>query len=390
MQAVRWVLSHIIHRHYYYHYVFKKKEIVMKVQVTQERLAQAMLLVGRVATSRSALPVLANVLMKTVDKQLQITATNLDIAITHTLPCKITEEGALTVPARLLSDYVNSLPSGNIDLTTESNKLHLASGEYTSTINGVSPEEFPTLPSIGKNTPIEIEATELKTALQQTILTASSDETRPILTGAYIHTHEKQIYIAATDSYRLSQKELKTKPTADFALVVPATALSDLLRIIGDGSGPVTFRYDDTQVEFVFADTQLITRQIDGTFPAYRELIPEKSDVSFTISKPDFVNITKVASLFARESAGSITLEVGDDHVSITSVASQVGENTSKATAKITGEGSVTLNSRYLLDALNVIDSKEVTFRFSGKISPCVLSPVGSDDYIHIIMPLKS
>lgn len=366
----------------------------MKLRVTQERLAQALVLVGRVATTRSALPVLANVLLKAEKNQLLVVATNLEIAITQTIPGKIDQTGSITVPARLFSDYVSSIPTDSIDLSMENNKLHIVAGDYTSTVNGVSAEEFPALPSISKNGhKFSIDAGELKQALQQTILAASNDETRPVLTGAYIHTHKGKIYIATTDSYRLAQKELSTKPESEFELISPASALNDVLRVIGEGtSGNVEVTYDESQIKFVYDGSQLITRQIDGVFPQYRQLIPDSSDVSFSINKQEFVNITKVASLFARESAGSISLEVSeqDQSVSITSVASQVGENTSKAQAKVKGEGKVTLNSRYLLEALGVIHENEVEFRFSGKISPCVLSPAKTKDYLHIIMPLKS
>jgi len=364
----------------------------MKVTIKQERLAHALMLAGRIATSRAALPVLANVLLKADRNKLILTTTNLEIAISQTVSGKIEKPGSLTVPARLLSDYIASLPSDSIELTGNGAKLSIQADHYSSTINGVPAEEFPELPKITGGNRFKIDAVELKTAIQQTIFAASSDETRPILTGGYVHTHDGKIWMASTDSYRLAQKQLPTKPDTDFKLIAPAGALSDMVRIIGDEMGMVEVIYDETQIQFQFNDSNLITRQIDGQFPDYRQLIPKDSDVKFTIAKDEFTNITKVASLFARESAGSITLDVNekDQQVSITSVASQVGENTSAASAKIEGSGKVTLNSRYLLDALNVIEGEQVSFRFSGKVSPCVLSSVAVKDYTHIIMPLKS
>lgn len=364
----------------------------MKFRVTQERLAHALMLVGRVATSRAALPVLANVLLKVEKSGITLITTNLEIAISQTINGKIEKTGSLTVPARLLGDYVNSLPSESIDIEADGNKLHLKAGNYTSTINGMAADEFPTLPSIKEGKSFTVDAKELKTALQQTTLTASNDETRPILTGVYIHTHEKNVYIAATDSYRLAEKRLASKPGGEFQLVAPAAALGDVLRIIGDESGQVKISYDDSQIEFELDGCQLISRQIDGKFPPYRQLVPEESEVNVTLDKQEFINITKVASLFAKESAGSITISASEDEnkISITSVASQVGENTSQADAEVKGSGQVTLNSRYLLDALNVIEGKKVSFRFSGKISPCVLTDLENDDYLHLVMPLKS
>ena len=364
----------------------------MKVTVKQDRLAHALMLVGRVATSRAALPVLANVLIKADKNKVVLTTTNLEIAISQTLNGKIEKTGSITVPARLFNDYISSLPGESVNLSTDGNKLNIEADSYQSTINGVSAEEFPELPTISGGNKFDVEAEDLKTAIQQTIFTASNDETRPILTGGYIHTHEGKVWLVSTDSYRLAQKQLATKPENDFSLIAPAGALGDMVRIIGDETGKVKVTYDETQIEFQFGDSVLITRQIDGQFPDYRQLIPKSSDVSFTVDKNEFTNITKVASLFARESAGSVTLEADEkkQEVSITSVASQVGENTSATSAKTKGDGKVTLNSRYLLDALNVIEDSKIEFSFSGKVSPCVLVPVENKSYTHIIMPLKS
>jgi DNA polymerase-3 subunit beta len=192
----------------------------------------------------------------------------------------------------------------------------------------------------------------------------------------------------------LAQKELPIVSKKDLSLVVPASALGDVLRIIGDAAaGEVTIAYDETQIQFNYNNSQLITKQIDGSFPPYRQLIPEKSEVKIQVERAELAAITKLASLFAKESAGSITLEVSEEKqsINITSVASQVGENSSSARATVSGSGKVTLNSRYLIEALNVMDDHEVVFRFSGKISPCVLEPkTKNPDYLHIIMPLKS
>jgi len=363
----------------------------MKLSVTQENLSQALSAVSRVATNRSALPVLANVLLKTKKNRLLLVATNLEIAISQTVGAKVEQDGAITVPARLMHDYISSLPAGNISLEAEGSRLHIESGDYSSAVNGVSAEEFPSLPTIQEGQSFKLKALDFKKALQQTIFTASSEETRPILTGAFLHTFKNSLYLVATDSYRLAEKRLGQQK-GDFSLVIPASALNDMLRIIGDGAGELSISYDEAQVRFNYDQTELITRQIDGEFPKYRQLIPKESDVSFSVDKEEFINITKVAALFARESAGSVNLETIEKEkaVSITAVASQVGENVSRASAKTKGSGKVSLNSRYLLEALNVIEGNNIKFRFGGKVSPCVLTSEEDSDYLHIIMPLKS
>src|SRR6185436_17796209 len=169
----------------------------MKLQVTQENLNKALGTVARVANTRGTLPVLANVLIKTVNNRLSIAATNLDIAITHYIGAKVSEEGAITVPARLMQDFVSSLPSGVIDLKLDDYKLNIASDQYQSVITGVSAEEFPVMPAITKGKTWNVPAPELKKSLQQVIIAASTDETRPVLTGVYLHTIEGKLYMAA-------------------------------------------------------------------------------------------------------------------------------------------------------------------------------------------------
>ena len=150
--------------------------------------------------------------------------------------------------------------------------------------------------------------------------------------------------------------------------------------------------YDEHQVQFRVGDVELVTRLIEGSYPDYKKLIPKDFTTSITVSRAELLNITKVSSLFARESAGSVTISADpkNKHVHMKSVASQLGDNTASAPAKVVGEGEITLNSRYLIDALNAASSDEVMFCFNGKLDPSVLKEVGADDYIHVIMPLKS
>lgn len=363
----------------------------MKLQVTQENLSKALSTVARVANSRGTLPVLANVLIKTVNNRLSVAATNLDIAITHYIGAKVTEEGSITVPARLMQDFVSSLPSGVIDLKLDEHKLGIATDQYQSVINGVSAEEFPVMPAIGNGKTWNIPAPVLKKSLQQVVMAASSDEARPVLTGVLLHSHEGKLYMAATDSYRLAEKQLGDSGE-DIELLVPVSAMHDLLRIVSDSEDEVQVTSDDQQVLFRAGDVELVARLIEGTYPDYRKLIPGEFTVTATLKRADLLNVTKVSSLFARESAGSITINIDEStqNLSIRSIASQLGENTATANAKVTGTGTITLNSRYLLDALHAFGGEDVAFSFNGKLEPTVIRDPAVADYTHIIMPLKS
>jgi DNA polymerase III subunit beta len=363
----------------------------MKLQVTQENLNRALNTVARVANTRNTLPILSNILIKTANNRLSIAATNLDIAITHYIGAKVGEEGSVTVPARLMQDFVSSLPAGVIELELDDTKLHITTDQYKSVVNGILADDFPVMPAIANGKTWTISGPTLKKGLQQVIMAASADESRPVLTGVLMQTAEGRLYLAATDSYRLAEKDLG-KNDQDVQLLVPATAMQDLLRIVSDFEDDVHVTHDEQQVLFHVGDVDLVARLIDGKYPEYRKLIPENFSTTATVKRADLLNVTKVSSLFARESAGSVTIQVDEaaGTLSIHSIASQLGENTATATGKITGDGNITLNSRYLLDALHALGGEDVDFCFNGKLEPTLLRDAAANDYTHIIMPLKS
>lgn len=367
----------------------------MEVEVTQENLAKALSTVGRIASSKAGLPILNNILLRSSGKQLLVAATNLEMAATQLIGAKIVKAGSVTVPARLVTEFVQNLPKDTVTLTVKNNKLHIASGANSSIINGMGDEEFPELPVIDdkKAVTYTLSPADFKQAVSQTIITASSDSTRPVLTGVYWHTHEKHLYLAATDGYRLSEKKL-IKVTNDISAIVPVTTLQEVLRTITDHTEQVEVLFDETQVRFRLDESEVTSRLIDGNFPDYRSLIPASSETKSELSKDELLRVVKMANLFARDMGGTITIspDADKDTVVISSIASELGENTSEVPASISGaSASVNLNSRYLIEALNVVEEGSVSFEFSGKLAPCVIRPIGeSGDYTHIIMPIKS
>ena len=283
----------------------------MKLQVTQENLNRALNSVSRVANSRGTLPILANVLIRTTKNRLSLAATNLDIAITHYIGAKVSEAGSITVPARLMQDFVSSLPEGVINLELKESKLHVTTDQYQSVVNGIVADDFPVMPAMSDGTSWRIDNTLLKKALQQVVFAASSDETRPILTGVFIKTIEGKLVMAATDSYRLAEKQLGPQKQ-EIEILIPASAAQDLLRIIGDSEEDVKVTNNEQQVLFVVGDIELVTRLVEGAYPDYQKLIPKSFTTSAQLKRADLINITKVSSLFARESAGSVTIEVDE------------------------------------------------------------------------------
>ncbi|MEI6228491.1 MAG: DNA polymerase III subunit beta [Candidatus Saccharibacteria bacterium] len=366
----------------------------MEITVTQENLTKALSAVGRVASSKTQLPILGNILLRTDGNRLLIAATNLEIAITQYIGAKVTKPGAITIPARLMSEFISSLPRESVELKVVNDNLHIKSGKYTSIINGFVADDFPELPTINETSSIQysIKVEDFKDAVSQTIITTSNDTTRPVLTGVYWHSHQGQLYLAATDGYRLSERRL-TDTKSDVSAIIPTQTLQEVLRNITENSSEIDILFDETQVRFRINETEIISRLIDGNFPDYRQLVPATSETTVVINKADFIRITKIAGLFARESGGSviITADKKKNSLLVHSIASQFGENTSESDAEVSNDGQITLNSRYLSEALSVVDGDKIEFNFSGKIAPCILKSTDpKTEYYHIIMPLKS
>lgn len=367
----------------------------MNVEVTQENLAKALQNVARVASSRTNLEILNNILIRTTGKQLFLAATNLEIATTQRIGAKITTQGSITIPAKLITEFIGNLPKGTVRLEVKNNSITIISGAYKSIINGSKDDDFPELPDINEKTAthLTLNPEVFKKAVNQTVITASNDMTRPVLTGVFVHTFNNHLFFAATDGYRLAEKcVMMTRK--DISAIIPTTTLQEVIRTTTDETENIELLLDDTQVRFRFNDNEITSRLIDGNFPDYRQLIPEKNNTTSVVEVDDFLRVSKIAALFARDAGGVVTITVDDkkDNLTLHSVATELGENTSDIPAQNSGEiGSVNLNSRYLIEALNVAEDTSIQFAFSGPLAPCILmSASKNNDYTHIIMPIKS
>ena len=366
----------------------------MKLTLTQENFSKALNACGRVASSKAGLPVLANILIRTEKNRVIVAATNLEIAVTTTISAKVTEQGQITVPARLISDFVSNLPKETVEIETKGAHTTITCGGYTSTLNGIVADEFPELPTIDEKKSIHysVQVGDFKQVAAQTLFATSNDPTRPVLTGVYWHSHEGYLYLVGTDGYRLSERRL-IETSSTLAAVVPATTIQEVLRVTDDSAQTVDVLFDETQVRFRAGDSEVTSRLIDGNYPDYRKLIPATSETVATVATSDLTRTAKIAGLFARQVGGSITMAADQDgkQLAIRSVASEVGENLSTIAGDITGNGSVALNSRYLSDALGAFEADQITLSYSGKLAPILLSTQDKDaNFTHIIMPLKS
>jgi len=367
----------------------------MKVNVKLSNLTKALSVVSRMAGNASALPVLANVLISTDKNRLKLSSTNLEMGANYWIGAKVVSPGAVTAPGRLLADFINNLQDENIELEVEKANLKVTTPHHHTTLNGIEVEEFPSIPEIKASAALTIEAPELKKAINQVAVVASHDDARPVLSGVYIYNEGKTLYLVSTDSYRLAEKSLilPGAPKGKISVIVPARTMQELVRVLDESVETIEMAVEESQVLFRFGDGEIISRQIDGQFPNYRELIPQKSNTTVEIGVDQFANLAKIAGLFSQTNAGSVLIEAdnGAQKLKLSSVASQVGQNVSEAEVKVDGADSqVTLNSRYISEALSTIDSDKINFSITGKINPCLIKPTDAKDFLHIIMPLRS
>jgi DNA polymerase-3 subunit beta len=368
----------------------------MKVTVTAGSLGQGLHVVSRAVSSRTTLPILNNVLMQTSSQGLQLTATNLEIGIRQLIPAEVQEEGGITVPARLLTDFVSSHPNEPLSMALDrkTQSLSLRSAKFDASIRGIDPADFPPVPSGGEGRKVKIDQTELRDAIEQTVIAASSDEGRPVLTGVYVQLNGGKATLAATDGHRLAVKTLKVSADDGEAdtIVIPARALTELSRILRAGGEPidVTVGPQKNQVYFKTGDVELMSRLIEGTYPNYQQVIPSQSTTTITAKTQDLLFTTKMVSLFSKDAANVIKFKTEGGKLTLTANTSEVGQNVADVEAKIEGQDlQVAFNSKYLLDVLAILGTDEVQLGFTGPLNPGIVRPVGKDDYLYIIMPVR-
>jgi DNA polymerase-3 subunit beta len=378
----------------------------MKISCLQENLSRGLAVVGRAVASRATLPVTQNVLLSVDQSMLKLSATNLEIAMTTWVGAMIEEEGSITVPARLLTEFVNSLPNDKIDLELDegSGLLHISSGNSDAHINVTDAAEFPPIPTVDDGVAAEIDPLVLKSAITRVAFAAATEESRPVLTGVEIKLDGDKFTMAAADGFRLAvQNGTLLKPVAEeVSVIVPARTMNELNRLIGDREEPVEILMTPEKGQVMFrvrgGDTvEIVSQLLQGTFPNYEQLIPQSYTTRAVMDLPTVLRAARTASIFARDGSNIIRMhlmpaaaDTEPPKVEISARSEEVGDNQDLVDLdEIEGEeGKIAFNSRYLLDVLAVLEKGKVALETTTSSSPGVFKPIDSDDYIHVVMPM--
>jgi DNA polymerase-3 subunit beta len=376
----------------------------MKLTCLPEKLNEGLAAVGRVVAARSTLPVLGNVLLATEGGQLKLAATNLELTIVCWVGAKVEEEGSITLPARLLQDYVGLLTAGEqLQVALQGTRAHLSCGRFDANISGIDAEEFPAIPSVGGGTSFKLTAPRLKEAIQQVVFAAAPDDSRPVLAGVLMQVAGGKLTMAAADGFRLAVRKLDLgdADVPDLSMIVPAKALTEVARgLPADDEVEVEIAVtpDQSQVLFKHRQAEIVSRLIEGQFPDFNRIIPRDTKTRVTLQTADFLRATKAAQVFARDNSMIVRLnlvpaEGGDEalgKVTVAATSSEIGDNTGDVDASVEGDAmQVAFNGKYLRDALEALDAQQVFLEVTGPASPGLIRPAsGPNGYQQVIMPM--
>lgn len=373
----------------------------MQASCLQEDLLKGLQTVGRAVATRTTLPITQHVLIQAEEGGLCLSATNLEIAITTRVPATVARPGALTVPARLLTEYVHTLPVGMVEMEAVDSPrgLALRSGRYRAHFHGAEADQFPPIPQVEGGTVAHIAPRRLRQGIAQVVFAAATEESRPALTGVKVELEGERFTLAAADGFRLAVRSgpLEEPVEGAVSFIVPARAMSELQRLLGDREEPVELRVaaEGTQVLFRAAGVEVVSQLIQGTFPNYAQLIPQRWNTRVVVPVADFLRATRTASIFARDGSGIIRLmayppaEGAPGRLVVLSRAEELGENRVELDCQVEGEPArIAFNNKYLLDALHAVDSEQVALEVTTPSSPGVFRPADNPDYVHVVMPM--
>ena len=373
----------------------------MRLSCLQENLSRGLGVVGRAVATRTTLPITNNVLLATDQSRLKLAATNLEMAISCWIGAKVEEEGAITVPARLLTEFISSLPSDRVDISLfpRTKTLGLKCARFEARISGVDAKDFPPIPKVeeGITTKVEVEA--LRQGISQVVFAAATEESRPVLTGVDAEFDGDLLTLAAADGFRLAvyRLPLATPVTQKAEVIIPARTLAELNRLAADQEEAVeiTVNPGKSQALFRLKNVELVSQLIQGTFPQYAQLIPQSYNTRVVIDVAEFLRATKTASIFARDGSGIVRLlitpgsEVTSGRLTVSARSEEVGDDVGDIDAIVEGEeAKIAFNGKYLTDVLSVLHESQVALETTNPSSPGVIRPVGVDNYVHVIMPM--
>jgi len=373
----------------------------MKASLMQENLSKALSHVIKAVSNRPNIPVLANVLIETEKSRIKLSATNLEIGVSTWVGATVAQEGKLTVSAKLLAEFVNSLKSGKLELNFNESQLEVKSVDNTAEFFVIAADDFPKVPEVEGDSLLDAPAVAFADAISQTSVASATDESRPVLTGLLLEAEGKTLTMVGVDGFRLARKILKLEKAADEKMseIVPAKALIEVERLIRDTASEkdivkIFLLVSKNQMLFKIGDVELSTRLIEGKFPDYQQIMPKESSLRAKVKKSDLADMLKVVNIFARNVVGNkakFSIDADAKKMKLEANVADLGKNESAINIHdIQGEDFETgFNVRFLSDMIGTIASEDVIFETNSPTAPGVFLDSKDKNFIHVIMPMR-
>ena len=365
----------------------------MKFTATQINFQKALFPVQRIVSKNFSLPILENALLETERGRLRVFSTNLEIAISTSVPGKVEEQGSLAVNANLLFNIISNLGAEQVTIQTEKNNLTIFSKNYRAMLKGQSAKEFPVVPEIKTKEYQSLKAKEFQEAINQLINIVSISESRPEISGIYMSSSEKEIVLVGTDSFRLGEKRIAVGNglAKKYSVIVPLRAMQELARLLEGQEKNFEIWFDKNQVMFKTKNGTLISRLIEGSYPDYQQIIPSEFSTEVFIDKEQLLKNIKLVSLFcSRNNDLKMSISAGKKKIILEASSSDIGENKAESGAVIQGEDmEITFNWKFLVDGLNNIPFEKIFLGFNGKDKPALMKGKQDKTYIYIVMPIR-
>lgn len=363
----------------------------MKITINQKNFKKALSLVEKIVSKNTSLPILNNILLKTDNGRLKISATNLEIGVNYIIGAKIEEVGQIAVPARIISDFVGNILDDKISLATKNNILSINSDRYKTQILGFDAKDFPIIPKIKSKALAVIPTKLIKNSLVTVLDSVAVSETRPELAGVLLDFDNEKIIFAATDSFRLTEKKVDFKNIPKQSFIIPRNTIVELIRITGELEGDLIVNIGDNQISFSNEDFEMVSRIVDGNYPDYKKVIPEKCLSRVLVNRNELDKTIRLAGLFSTN-ISDVKINCLDGKIAVLAKNSDKGEIETIVDASLKNQPfEVSLNFHYLLDGLKIFDTEKVILEFTGQGSPLVIRPNDDKkDLVYLIMPLRN
>ena len=373
----------------------------MKLTILTQELKKGLNYTERLTGRNLTLPILNNVLLEATTNFLKISSTDLETGIEWWGLCKTESEGKITIPAKILTQVINNISDEKIEIEDKNDTLFIKTKSFKTQIKGYTSDDFPIIPQFSKEECIEISAQELKESLVDVVDIASLSQIRPEISGIYFVFKKDSVNLVATDSFRLVERTVKSNNyknsfNEEVKFILSQKTTKEVINVIQENTGLVKIYYSESQILFETTlnevdhpEIDLISRQIEGNYPAYKEIIPKEYKTRIIVPKDELVKQIKLAGLFAGK-INEVKFKNDDKNLEILSQDIELGENSSILEAKIEGETTeISFNYKFILDGVNRVKTKNVLLELQGPSGAGVIKAEEGIDYIYVVMPIK-